>query len=692
MLDVIDINIGVWGYGLAAVAFFLLTLLLLTSWRGRLQGALLVSAVATTVIWAVACAFDAGGERHMPLLLVALVEVARNTAWFAFMGRLLAPQGRLRPLLWLPLGLAALVLATHVYFAFQAGAMGYDPRFLGHVLLAVSGLVLVEQVFRNTPPDQRWAIKYLCFGVGGMFAYDFFLYSDALLFQRIDWAVWDARGVIASLVVPLIAVSAARNPQWSLDVSVSRRVVFHTATLLAAGIYLLAMAGGGYIIHVYGGSWRGVGQAVFLFSAMLVLLVLMFSGHVRARVKVFLSKHFFNYKYDYRTEWLNLIGALSTAELGPQLRERAVQAMAEIVDSPAGMLWWRRDQGGYRVESRWNLPELDVRVADDDTLIHFLAQRQWVIDLDEYRNNPEVYGRLHLPDWVERIPRLWLLVPLAQREEMHGFIALTESRARRQINWEDRDLLKTVGRQTAGYLALAKASEALAHARQFEAFNRLSAYIVHDLKNVVGQLSLVVANAKKFKHNEDFVDDAFATVDNAVAKMNRMLGHLRQNRPAELATKAVRLETIIDEVVKERSAARPVPLWQPTGESMSVVADRDRLAAVIGHVIQNAQEATPADGRIEVRLSYRDGYAALEIEDTGCGMDAEFVRERLFRPFDTTKGNAGMGIGAYECREFLRSMNGDVEVSSTPGMGSNFRLLMPASLVEGEAMWYGVER
>src|SRR3569832_1991848 len=204
------INLGSVSYGSAALAFAALSFLLMTSWRGRLQGGLLMSVAALSCVWA---------------LLVA-------------------------------------------------------ARSIGDVARAVIGLVLVEQLFRNTRTDKRWAIKYLCFGVGGLFAYDFFLYSDALLFKRLDLDLWQARGLINALIVPLIAVSAARNPEWSLDVFVSRRMVFLSAAVMAAGIYLLAMAAGGAYIRLYGGTWGSVVQAVFLFGAGLVLVVLLFSGQM----------------------------------------------------------------------------------------------------------------------------------------------------------------------------------------------------------------------------------------------------------------------------------------------------------------------------------------------------------------------------------------------------------------------------
>ena len=275
------------------------------------------------------------------------------------------------------------------------------------------GLVLVEQLYRNTRSENRWAIKYLCFGVGGLFAYDFFLYSDALLFKRIDVGLWQARGLINALVVPLIAVSAARNPEWSLNVFVSRRMVFHSAAVFGAGIYLLAMAAGGAYVRIYGGNWGHVAQAVFLFGALLVLLILLFSGQAQAQLKVFLNKHFFNYKYDYREEWLRFIRTLSAGEPGISLRERVIEALANIMDSPGGALWWRREPRRYEFVAHWNMSEVAAIHEDaDGALARFLSERNWVVNLHEYEEKPEVYATLKLPEWLRSLQRAWLVVPL----------------------------------------------------------------------------------------------------------------------------------------------------------------------------------------------------------------------------------------------------------------------------------------
>jgi len=689
-------NIASLSYGVAASAFFLLSLLLLTSWRGRLQGALLAVATLVTALWAAAITAAQAGVIFMNIPAVIL-EVLRGLLWALFLIKLINPQpgwkglwvGRVR---WWSVGLALLgviLIALIMVAIFQAqpisATIAVDARIIGHLALAVVGLVLVEQLFRNTRVESRWAIKYLCLGVGGLFAYDFFLYADALLFKRIDLDLWHARGLINALVVPLIAVSAARNPEWSLDVFVSRRMAFHSAAVLGAGIYLLAMAAGGMYVRLYGGTWGHVAQAVFMFGALVVLLIVLFSGQAQAQLKVFLNKHFFNYKYDYREEWLRFIRTLSAGEPGIPLRERAIAALADIMDSPGGALWWRRASGRYEFVTHWNMSEVgSVHEDDDGSLVRFLAERNWVVDLNEYEEKREVYAALQLPQWLQDLQRAWLVVPLMHHERLVGFVVLARSRAPRACNWEDNDLLKTAGREAASHLAQMEAAEALVSARQFEAFNRLSAFLIHDMKNVVTQLSLVVNNAAKHKHKPEFVEDAFKTIENAAAKMNHLLNQLRSGTVTRGRLSQVDLEQLLTEVVVAHQGRAPQPVLQCNTQGLSMRVERERLADVIGHIIQNAQEATPPEGRVEVVLQNSGIMAVIEVRDTGCGMAGDFITNRLFRPFDSTKGRSGMGIGAYEAREFIRELGGQLDVQSEPGVGTCFYIRLPLATAQGD--------
>ena len=680
-----ELPIGAISYGLAGLAFAVLTGLLAISQRDKRLGVLLMLAAGLTCVWATVTAYAA--VRTLNPLYPELLEIVRDGAWLLLLWKIFEsgaqrnkglPGITLRRIYILGVGALIAVMVYSVVLHTRAAPLTLEDLSISitsRIALALLGLALVEQLYRNAVDAQRWAIKHICLGLGGLFAFDFYLYSDALLFKSIDMGIWNARGVINALIVPLIAVSAARNPQWSLDIAVSRGVVFHTATLFGAGVYLLIMAAAGYYIRIFGGNWGGVLQAAFLFGAVLVLLLLLFSGALRARLKVLLSKHFFSYKYDYREEWLRFTYTLSAGEPGVNLYERSIRAVAELVDSPAALLWVEGVDGFHQV-ARWNMPAINDTEAAGGSLCAFLDERQWVVDLKEYSLQPDVYGDLRLPAWLNAAPRAWLIVPLILHEHLMGFIVLADARSPRVFNWEDSDLLKTVGRQVAVYIAQIRANEALVESRQFESFNRLSTYVVHDLKNILAQLSLLLANAQKHKHKPEFQEDMLATIDNATQRMTRLLGQLRPGYQSAQQQESFDLRQLLEGVVREKNQASPVPQLQLPNQPLWVVADKERLARVLGHLVQNAIDATPATGTVHVALQAQGPRVLIQVTDSGRGMSETFIRESLFRPFATTK-SGGMGIGVYECREYVRELKGDMQVTSVENQGSTFTVGLP---------------
>ncbi|MBL3589813.1 MAG: PEP-CTERM system histidine kinase PrsK [gamma proteobacterium endosymbiont of Lamellibrachia anaximandri] len=691
-------SVGIIGYSLAALFFFLFSALLLTSWRGRIEGIVLLSAVTVTAFWGLSAVFLLLQETALTVGVYFTLEVARNIAWFVFLLRLLQPllqsaNGDVRILRFLPaivLGVSIVLfglgLLASNYPNLVVLPMAASLQLFGHLGFAITGLTLVEQLFRNTRLEQRWAVKYLYFGIGALFVFDFFLYADALLFKQIDSDLWQARGFINALVVPMLVVAAARNPSWSVKIFISRKAVFHTTGLLGAGVYLLIMSAVGYYIRFYGGSWGKAAQVIFLFMAIATLTAILFSSHLRSRVKVFLSKHFFRYKYDYREEWLRIIHTLSDGEPGPRIRERVIKAVADLVDSGGGILWLRDDSGNYPCVSHWQAPLCQFTVMSESSLVDFFIAKDWIIDLEELKSSPALYEGLKLPDWVRDVKDAWLLVPIRHHGDLLGFLVLIRPRSPRQINWEDRDLLKTASQQAASYLALMQASEALARANQFEAFNRLSAFVVHDLKNLVAQLELVVTNAARHKNNPEFMEDAIRTVDNAANKMSRLLAQLRKGRFEKSNAQVVLVAEALQEAAREHAGFLPRPELAISDEEVRVVADKDRFAAVIGHLIKNAQEATPDDGYVRLAMCAMPGQIEITIEDNGSGMDDTFIRDHLFQPFETTKGNAGMGVGVYESREFVRALGGQIAVTSRIGKGTKFSVTLPIRIEEEEDM------
>ncbi|WP_426116163.1 XrtA/PEP-CTERM system histidine kinase PrsK [Massilia sp. PWRC2] len=677
------ITIASSSYLIAAAAFLLLGVLLLTSWRGRSHGRALTFAAAVTVVSSVVLAM---GWADVPEWAAAaeFAEIARNGVWTLFLMLLVGPVRSADSRL--PFGVRPSILLVLVFYlillvAAAGGALSFQHlvgngltlRLTVRVGLAVLGMLLVEQLYRNKPENERWAIKFACLGIGAMFAYDFYMYSDAMLFHKIDAEIWAARGLAHALTVPLIALSVARSASWAVELAVSRRVMFHSAALFGSALYLLAMGSAGYYLKYFGGSLGSVMQVVFLFVTLALLVGVLFSGSFRAWLRVFISKHFYSYNYDYREEWLRFTATLSKP--GPGLGERAIKAVATLVESPSGLMWIRSESGQFEPAANWHIGAASVIEPVDSPFSLYMQEKKWVIDLAELAVDPAKYDHVVLPPWLREVPRGWLVVPLMMHAQLFGFILLTQPRSRISLNWEVIDLLKIAGSQAASYLAQNSAANALMVARQFESFNRMSTFVVHDLKNLVLQLSLLLSNAERHKHNPAFQDDMLETIDFSVQKMKLLLQKLSRSATPERA-RALSIDAIVRQAVALKMAFDPHPVMNIRDPGLLIMADGERLERVVGHLIQNAIEATSKDGRVDIEV-LRNGQAAIiRISDTGEGMSEDFIRERLFKPFESTK-SAGMGIGVFESQEYIHELGGALEVSSVPQQGSIFTITLP---------------
>lgn len=547
-----------------------------------------------------------------------------------------------------------------------------------NLLLAVLGVVLLEQLYRNVSTTARHAIKFFSLGLGALFVYELYLFSQILVFQTIPSASWNARGAIYSIAGVFLIITLSKTDD-APQVSLSRNMVFYTTSLLGAGILLFLMSGIGYYMKIYGQHWGAAFQQVLTFTGIVGLVIISTVPRLRASALVFINKHFFSHKYDYRTEWMKLIDMLSRPQDDSDLQQHAIKSIASVFHSPGGILWLRN---GERFEPAAayprKLPENAMEPVDSE-FIAILSEKEWIFDARDSRF-PE--DRC-LPGWGDSIDNLWIIVPLFNEDHLMGFIGLLGDDQVGTLTWEDLDLLKTVGRQIASYLTRHQAGELLAQSRQFDAYNKLTAFIMHDLKNLIAQQALVVENAAKHKENPAFVEDMINTIDNSVNRMNNLLSKMQRKEPSQ--AKAMDLEQVFIEVVKKCSDVRPIPTLRLEHRGLKAKADRDNLIMILSHLIRNAQDATPENGFIDVRLQRSGDRAIIEVEDNGEGMSEEFVKARLFKPFDTTKSGKGMGIGVYQAKEYVRAIGGDIKVVSEQGIGTTVCINIPLVVTEQEA-------
>ena len=660
--------------------------LLLWRWKGQLDRALLILAAFVSALWLYAIFSVSNADDAVAVHLVHLLQLF---VWVSFLLKLLHAKHRsynqrvfvigvifLAQCVALLVGTFSLLYETDVNQLPGNAVIAYVFPVVV-LVMSLSGLYVISRINQRGSRERRANTRLLCLAISFLLLYHVFYGVQYLVLGTLlggDWLLMVA--LYAVSVALLIKSSSSRNARWMGEVYISRDGVMYSA-----GVALVALII--YCLMLFLRNIDGVGRLDYAFAYLLlaiicsVVLIGFFSTRIRAHVHVFLGKHFFNYRYDYREEWLRLIRTLSKGGAGAHMLERVIQSVAQIVGSQGGVLWVNRHGEDYEPVARWQkVIEFEhVEHAKGD-LVRFLEERQWVIEYNEYLHEPELYDGLVLPSWLASSKEVWLIVPLMQDIRLLGFIILAPSSIRRVINWEDRDLLKTAGRQAATHIAQLLATQALIEAQEFDAFNRLSAFIVHDLKNVVGQLALITKNAERHRDNPEFIADTFDTVESASRRGHRLLAQLRDRSPKAAVPSAVSLHSLLSEVVADRSAISPVPVLVGDAEVL-VMADYQKLKEVFSHLVENAQQATDDTGTIEIRLATENHYALIEVIDSGCGMDRHFIRERLFRPFDSTKGEQGMGIGVYQSREIIRALRGSIDVESIIGRGSKFRIRLP---------------
>ncbi|HEB27550.1 MAG TPA: PEP-CTERM system histidine kinase PrsK [Porticoccus sp.] len=672
-------------YSGGGAIFVILTLVFIYLWKQKLIHPSLVIASLTSVIWhfAIAANYQNYNLSREQLLLL---ETLRYGAWTsALLASLQFTVGqkleaKFRYSLhgaWL----LSLCILLGLMILKQPLVQDSDLLIWNNLILSIVGLVSVEQLYRNA--NQHRLMKLLSIAIGAMFSYDIYLFSYSLIFNQIDLGLWQSRGAtngLAALVLVAGALTLASQKSQRAALSVSRPVVFYTTSMSVAGGFLALIAIGGYYVQLYGGRWGNVVQVVVLFSAFLSITGLFVSSTIRSRLNVWINKHFFRHKYDYRVEWLRLINSLTQPNIQENFNERAIKTVASIFKSEGGCLWLE-SYGAYRPIQAYNmaLPDTSTTEQINTPFCKTMIDQEWVFS--PYATNKAALNNENsqLPPWIYDIPKLWLVLPLLTEKKLLGFIILTKPPHDASLTWEDLDLLKTVGRQVASYLDRHEAAEQLAQSKQFDAFNKLTAFIMHDLKNLIAQQALVVENAAKHKENPAFVEDAIKTIDNSVSRMSNLLRKLQQQEASEI--RSLELHKILMEASKKCQENKPTPSLRLDSRDAKVVADPDQLIMTLANIIKNAQEATNSNGFVDVTLRQEDKNAIITIEDNGTGMDEEFIRHRLFKPFETTKSGKGMGIGVYQTREFVSSLGGSVNVDSVPNEGTTFTISIPANAI-----------
>jgi len=570
-------------------------------------------------------------------------------------------------------------LMASCWFATSFLNYSYEYLFLLFIVLNLWSLVIMEQLFRSADDHIRWAIWPLVIALASISIFDFVLFAQATMLGQIDFGYWYSRGYIHLIVVPLLLISTRRIKNGSVRIFVSRQVVFYSSILMIAGIYLLVMALAGYVINYLGGEWGGVVSVGFLILSGIVLLTLLITETLRRKLKVFIAKNFFANRYEYRDEWLDLIEKIETTS-AESYYQMATNIMMSKLDATSGAIIKKKTELDFDIKYSIGVTLSEAFDLQLTFFSQFCKNKGWIIDVDEYEINEKMYPELNIDVELCRSFNVRIIVPIFIGKAFYGLFITGQIDGLKQLNWEDRDLLFAVSKQLGNFISLHETNDELAESKQFDAFNRMSAFLVHDLKNIQAQLALITANAEKHRSNPEFVDDVFETVESATDRLSKVLSQLRNKQIAQANLKLTDVSTVVDKVVKQRNVSNPQVSIEQL-ESCSLMIDAETLHSVLNHLIQNAQEATLDEGWVKVSVVNRNDAIQIKIVDNGSGMSEQFITNRLFKPFDTTKGNAGMGIGVYEAKQFIENMAGSIKVESKEQQGSTFTITLPINPV-----------
>jgi putative PEP-CTERM system histidine kinase len=677
--------VAFWSYAVAACAF---VSLLLWRLRTRVDPAerLLLAGFFATAVWA-----TVGAVRGPDETLTLACSSLRNLIWVMLLYSMSSGlrDGALKGLrlvfgaVALVIGLQLVLVTTVLLVAMPAATLGNlvaTDRLL-RITMAAGALVLVHNIYGQAAAESRLRIRGPMLGLTLMWGYDLNLFTVAYLDPTGANGLFDLRGAFMALVAPFFGSRGTTDT--SLKIKLSRAATFQSLSLLGIGIYLAVMAVLAIAFRRSEWDWATAGTAGLLVLMTTLAAILASSQRARGWIKVKLAKHLFEHRYDYRTEWLRFASTLGRSGAdAPPIGDRIIKAFADIVDSPGGLLLVSDPGGAIGAAASWSWPGPNPPGGELESDAAFWGEvetRGRVIEFEALRRgwgDPDDHS-LPVPLWMLEEDAVWIGIPLIHNERLVGVVLLAPPDYRRPLDWEDFDLLRTAGRQAASSLAEAHGQQALSNAQRFEEFNRRFAFILHDIKNLVSQLSLLSRNAERHADNPDFRADMIATLKGSVGKMNDLLTRLSPQSAARVErAEAQPVRPILATAIAAKRRDHEVKLLGDT--TLWAIADAAALEQAVGHLLQNAVEASPVDEPITVRVTPRGDTVAISITDKGCGMDADFVRNRLFQPFSSSKAG-GFGIGAFEARSLVVAMGGRLGVDSRPGKGTTFTILLTAS-------------
>ncbi|HWP47993.1 MAG TPA: XrtA/PEP-CTERM system histidine kinase PrsK [Candidatus Limnocylindrales bacterium] len=560
------------------------------------------------------------------------------------------------------------------------GRVGYY-FYIFFLLTSLSILVNLESTLRASTAVNRWKIKYTAVGVGAIFAFFIYLSSQYLLFSILNLGFLPAISGVIFISTVLIAFSLVRHRLLDVDVFVSRQVVYRSLAVSIVGVYLLILGLAGQLMRYIGGRESVSLPVLFTFITTLILVIVLLSENVRRKVKLYISQNFYKNKYDYREKWSEFTEGLSSKISLKELLPAIIDLLAKTIWVNYITLWlYDEEKNEFYLAKGMNISETSIKIKGNNSLIRYFKDTGALISTQDLDKDPRLSAIYEENKDFFKETKATVCLPLISGQTLVGLMTLSKELTTGTYTYADYELLKTIANQVASNILIAKLSQESIAAKQMETFHRLSSFVIHDIKNYIYMLSLVLQNATDQRMRDpEFQQDVLKMMSDLVSKMRDLTTKLSATPDKlKLEFKEENLNQLVEEIISkfQLSSYKKVTVVKDLGVVPQIKVDSEQIQNVLMNLLLNAAGAIEEKGEIRVRTSCEDGWITLAVSDNGRGMSREFIENSLFKPFKTTKKN-GLGIGLYQCKTIIEAHGGKIEVESEEGKGSTFTIKLP---------------
>lgn len=577
--------------------------------------------------------------------------------------------------------LSIITVATMVIAPFMPipGSMIITVYSFAGILASIILLLYAERLY-HVLKHNNTGNGVLVFGLAGLIITHFVTFCHLILSNQLNphHAQWVA--VSTLLMYPFIYKGVSSLSSVDVKITISRSLALHTTLSSIAGVYLLGLAGVGFIMQKWFADVSYTTNITLFGSSLFPLLYILASNRFRRETLVWLNKHFFSSQFDYRDTWRTMIKQLSPDLYGQEAARRGLHTMLSAIDHPKGA-YYRFVNGSWRLAASQGKPLDENAEALLFSLADDVREDGWIVDIKELQDNPNAYKMVTTNTRPLDEQGVHWVIPVRHENKLAGlWVVAQSSKPKWELNWETRDFLQSLGQQVESYLQGQEAQQRYSESAQLAAFHRTSAFVIHDMKNIYAQLAMINKNAPKFKDRPDFIDDMLVSLGSMQGRMDKMLGQLtNKQQKGGSGTSSVSVWDLWDKMKDDNSIKKHgihPEFVCDANEDTSVNVNAERFRNVLRHLVDNAQYACKNSEIKVVTVHCREtkNHVIITVSDTGEGMSEDFVKKQLFKPFVTTKGNAGMGLGVYDAKSFAEQHGGEMAVDSEVGQGTTVTL------------------